>query len=399
MRSILFLCALALALPLEAQRGGRAPRRPRLAAGADTNDAQAYLQAGHRVLAQNPGGAASNYYWATRIDPTSAAALYSLRSAVLMQRPTPFRAYMEGNRRVIFSRDMRANDSLFFRALQLDPFVHQQHSKTIQFRYWRQIIESDPDFATMGVGRVDFLIEDLFNRTSPGTRARLAAAEGQFDYALGLFAEAIAASRYPAFLYLDRASVRAIQGMHEAAISDLAVGLRELRKDDADANEDVVFYEAKALYEYGIGLLWTRAGNVDKAREAFGRAMEEDLSFHPAHVALARLALATGDTITALTEIALAAELAPGEASVQFQHGELLVLVGQYAEAVAPLRKAIELEPLYADPHFGLGLALARTGDAAGARNAYEGFLARAPRRDQRRGTASDAMRALEASP
>jgi tetratricopeptide (TPR) repeat protein len=316
-----------------------------------------------------------------------------------MQRPSSFRAYMEGNRRVIFSRDMRANDSLLLRALQLDPFFHQQHSKTIQFRYWRQIIESDPDLASIGVGRVDFVIEDLFNRTSPGTRARLAAAEGQFAYALQLYAEAIAASRNPGYLYLDRANVRAIQGMHEAAIDDLTIGLTELRKQDADEDEDVVFYEAKALYEYGIGLLWTRASDVDKAREAFGRAMEEDLSFHPAHLALARLALATGDTTTALTEIALAAELAPEAPYVHFQHGELLVLVRQYAEAVAPLQKAIALEPLYADPHFALGLALAQTGDAAGARTAYEGFLARAPRRDQRRGTATDAMRALETAP
>ncbi|MEX2181545.1 MAG: hypothetical protein WD771_05845 [Gemmatimonadaceae bacterium] len=400
MRPILTFCALVLALPIPLQgQRERAPRRPRLAAGADTNDAQAYLQQGHRVLEQNPGAAANAYYWAVRIDPASAAALYSLRMAVLMQRPTPFRAYMEGNRRVIFSREMRANDSLMFRALQMDPFLHLQHSRVVQFRYWRQIVESDPALAGTNPGRVDFIIEDLFNRTPPGTRARLAAAEGRFDYAIRLYGEAIEASKKPAYLYLDRGGVYALQGMNAPAIRDIGIGLTELKKEDADEEEDVVFYDSKALYEYSIGVLWLRQGDVEQARLAFGRAMEEDLSFYPAHTALARLALETGDTATALSEMALAAELAPREAAVHYQHGELLLAAGEAADAVAPLRKAIELEPYYANPQFTLAETLARTSDAAGAREAYQRFLALATRRDPRRAAATAALTADGGAP
>ena len=47
----------------------------------------------------------------------------------------------------------------------------------------------------------------------------------------------------------------------------------------------------------------------------------------------------------------------------------------------------------------GCALALAQTGDAAGARTAYEGFLVRAMRRDQRWSTATDAVRVLETAP
>jgi hypothetical protein len=106
MRVLLLVCAFALCAVdvAEAQRLGRAPRRPRLASSADTNDAGAYLALGHRTLDQSPSAAADAYYWAARIDPGSADALYGLRMGVLMRRPAPFPLYLEGNRRTIYSR-------------------------------------------------------------------------------------------------------------------------------------------------------------------------------------------------------------------------------------------------------------------------------------------------------
>ncbi len=397
MRFLLVVCACLLAATdvLDAQRLGRAPRRPRLTAGADTNDASGYLQLGHRVMDENPTTAGEAYYWAARIDPSSADALYGLRMATLMRRATPFREYMEGNRRVVFSREMRANDSLQFRAYQLDPFLHLRHSRTAQFRYYRAVIERDMQLSgSVNAGEVDFAIQNMFNRASPGTLAWLAASEGRFDYALQLYGRAIEASRDPTYLYLDRAAIRARLGMHEDAISDYGIGLESLRKRDAKAEEEVVFYDSKALYEYSIGLLWTRKGDVEKAREAYGRAMEEDLSFYPAHLALARLALATGDTVTALSEAALAAEIAPNEPFVHLQYGDILRTVGRDAEAIVPLRRAIDLEPFYADPQYQLAVALERTGDMAGARAAYQRFLAIGARRDPRRAAVTAALAA-----
>ena len=57
-------------------------------------------------------------------------------------------------------------------------------------------------------------------------------------------------------------------------------------------------YESKALLEHSIGLVQQRLGNKSAAKEAFGRALQEDLSYFPAHVQLAYLALDGKDTTT-----------------------------------------------------------------------------------------------------
>jgi len=389
-RIVLSLVMITLAASVvESQRAPRAPRRPRLAAGADTNDATAYLNFGHRTLEDNASNAAEAYYWALRLDPGSADALYGLRTATLMRRPSTFARYLEGSSSVVFSREMRANDSLYFRALQIDPFLHPRHQRTMQFVYFRQQIGDG-----VNQGQIDFYLEDLFNRSSAATRARIAVGDGQFGHALGLYAEAIARSRNPMYLHLERGALNAMQGFNDAAIADYQIGLAELRRRDLK-DTVVVFYSSKALHEHSVGLIQLRKGDLDKAREAFGRAMEEDLSFYPSHLALAQLALAARDTATALSEAALAADLAPNEAYVQFRHGELLSQIQQHADAVAPLRKAITLEPYYAAPHLLLGQALERTGDAAGAREAYTKYLALTTRRDVRRAEVTRLLGAL----
>ena len=73
MRTI-FLLSLAASLvsaaaPLHAQRAGDVPRRPRLAAAADTNDAGAYYRLGRERLERSPEEAAAAFYWASQIDP------------------------------------------------------------------------------------------------------------------------------------------------------------------------------------------------------------------------------------------------------------------------------------------------------------------------------------------
>lgn len=391
-KTVLLLSALALAIPqLDAQR---APRRPRLTAGADTNDANAYLNHGHRIVEDNASAAVAAYYWAVRIDPASADALYGLHIAMFMRRPTPFIRYMEGNERTIFSKEMRAIDSLYFRALQIDPFFHPRHQRTIQFVYFRQAVG-----AGVNPGQLDFAVERLFDRQGPATRARIAVGAGQFPAALALYTEAITAaqenSRNATYLYLERGRLNAMQGYDENAILDYEIGLTELRKRDLDRDSSVVYYSSKALHQNAVGLLQARRGDVEKAREAFGKAMEEDLSFYPSHVALAQLALDARDTATAVSEMSLAAELAPTEAHVQYRYGEMLVEVGQHADAIAPLLKAVALEPYYASPQYQLGLAYEQTGDGANAREAYAKFLALTTRRDPRRQEATRRLAAV----
>jgi len=48
------------------------------------------------------------------------------------------------------------------------------------------------------------------------------------------------------------------------------------------------------MLEYSIGRVRETQGNDQSARDAYGRALVENLAFYPGHTALARLALAIG---------------------------------------------------------------------------------------------------------
>jgi len=75
----------------------------------------------------------------------------------------------------------------------------------------------------------------------------------------------------------------------------------------------------------------------------------------------------------------------------------VLLSAGQAADAIAPLRKAIELEPLHAASHFELAQALERSGDKSEARASYQRFLTMAPRREvARRAQATERVAGLQ---
>ncbi|HYD51896.1 MAG TPA: hypothetical protein VEA99_04690, partial [Gemmatimonadaceae bacterium] len=68
----LVFVAFASVLPAQS----RVPLRPRLVAGADTNDAASYYAAGITLIERDPKTAADAFYWATRLEPTHADAFY-----------------------------------------------------------------------------------------------------------------------------------------------------------------------------------------------------------------------------------------------------------------------------------------------------------------------------------
>src|SRR5690606_10993089 len=127
-----------------------------------------------------------------------------------------------------------------------------------------------------------------------------------------------------------------------------------------DEQELVRIYESKALYEHAIGLAEEAQQNLAAAREAYARALQEDLSYFPAHIRLGEVALALGDTTTAIAELALAAEAADDDAGARFHYGRLLAAANRGEEAERELRRAIELEPLFAEPYLVLGQVLDR---------------------------------------
>src|SRR5690606_38690070 len=130
-------------------------------------------------------------------------------------------------------------------------------------------------------------------------RAMLAYSNHELPYALELYGAAVerADSLSRGYLLSDRAHVLAAAGRYEEARAEYESALAALRKVD----EEIIYvYLSKALQLYSMGLMAELLEQPERAREDYGRALEEDLSFHPAHLALGRLALAYGDTARAL---------------------------------------------------------------------------------------------------
>lgn len=364
----------------QAQQRAAAIPRPALSAGADTNDAVAYLSLGSAIIADRPEVAANAFYWAARLDPSSENALHGRRIALLMRNVRDLNDYMTGNRRARESAEFRAIDSLQLRALQLNPLMYRSLDWTMLMAWYYNSHRR----AGGNMPRRDFEREILYEISGypPASRAYLLYGMGNFEESAAEYEVAIRRARNPISLRIERARTLALRNRNDEALVEFGRALQALRERDERRGEYVVFYDSKALIEHSIGVLHVRRGDLAAAREAFGRAMTEDLAYYPPHIELGQLALAANDTATAVSEYGLAAEIATDEPHIQYLYGRALVSTGQYAEAIPVLQRARTLEPLYAVVHLQLGVSLASTGDAAGAREAFTTYLALAPVKD-----------------
>jgi tetratricopeptide (TPR) repeat protein len=363
--------------PLEAQKDAKEPKepkRPRLAAEADTNDPQAYYRFAEERVQKRPKEAADAYYWASRLAPGWADALYGRWAALHLAVPQGRRVdyWWNGRRQVIEAEDMQRIDSLLLRAYALNPFVRRPLDRTIieslvpseEWYYFRQFL-------------------DEIARENPSTAAWFASSDGRYYEAVKYYGQAI--KRRPNNLHLrnERARAYFALSMHDSATADLADVVDRMR---AREEKEVVFlYESKAMLLHSIGVMWAFRNEEDSARAAFARALEEDLSFYQAHMALGQLALAAGDTATAIGEIELAAQLAPENGLVQHEYAMLLIKQNKAQEALEALKKAVALEPYFAEPYFFLARLHDLYGFTAEAQRSYADFVARSVRTDGRR--------------
>lgn len=373
---------IAAAGVLEAQRLGPEVPRPRLSASADTNDALAYLEFGMASVAEEPERAADAFYWAARLDPSSPGALYGRKVALLLRNQRLLNQYFEGGRGARNNRNLfMAIDSLQLRALHLDPLMFRMLDRTLIFSYYYNNYRNRGGTLT----RREFDRELQFELASepPATKAWVFYGAGQFDQAVEQYTSALRGARNPISLRIERARTLSLRSRDAEAIDDFRRAVDQLRERDERRGEYVVFYDSKALLLHSMGVLYNRQKNLDSARALLGRAMEEDVSFWPAHVELGRIALSQNDSVTAVAELGLASELATDEPYIHHLYGEMLNATGQHAEAAEAFRKAIAMEPVYAAPVFGLAQALEKTGDTDGAKAHYQRFLALSSRRDQ----------------
>jgi tetratricopeptide (TPR) repeat protein len=385
--SVVFACALftcvlsALdATPARAQRAAEPPR-PRLAAAADTNDAGEYARLAHAIMRSDPRQAANALHWAVRLDPSRGEALYARRVALLLQSPQRLKLYMDGDRRTIQSPEIRAADSLYFRSLMRDPFMIRIHDRLLLDAYvdeWARGVERRNRNVDGGALRYD--MDNYLRRASPSMRAWYAYTDRMYDAALREYGNALKRSRSKAWLHAERAHIYVVTTRLNEAEAEMRLAIEDARR--RDEKNVVHFYDSKAFYEYSHGILLQALNRPDDALEAYGRALQEDLTFYPAHERMAGIATMRGDTATAIASLALATAVDAVDVLTRLNYGMLLRRTGDNAAAETVLAALVDAEPYYPLPRAELGYALEALGRSTDAVAAYEGFLDRARRGD-----------------
>jgi tetratricopeptide (TPR) repeat protein len=385
-RTLLVLAASLLvgASSVASPQLSKEPPRPKLDASADTNDAHAYYTFALGILSDAPDRAADALYWATRIDPTWADPYYTRRVALMVADPGRYRRYSSGDRRAI--EEARAIDSLLYRALTINPFLSRRLDKTL--------LEMVLGGGRPGRVQLDMMVSANWPLAA---RAWIAYCDGLNDEALRLYGKAIDQDKKNANYRVERARVYFNKNLPDSALADLTVALDEMRK--ADAKKIVFIYESRAIVEHSLAVVYQRLDKTAEAKAAYGRALEEDLSYYPAHMQLAFMALEAKDTTTALAELDLATQLRGDDPGAQYLQAYALVMAGHVADAEPHIKKAMALDPVYAAPKFLYArlLELADFGDEAVA--AYKAFLAAAARNDLRRAEAEAHLAALTKPP
>lgn len=385
--------------PGQSTRVHDVPRRPVLWAEADTNSANTYYIHGVNRIVERPSEAAAAFYWAARLRPGWADPLYGRRVALLMTEPDRLVRYMQDNRGTVRSAEVQAIDSLQLRALSLDPFLIQKFDRQLLRVYMTRAVMQDMrrESGDANAALAAYHVENWLRSSEPSMRAWVAYSEGRFPQALSEYERSLARAnaRSKPRIHTEVGRIHFFTGNLAKAAEHFTAAAAGMRKEDA--RELVFVYESKALMEHSLGAVYEKMGNAAAAQEAYGRALQEDLSFAPAHRALSALALARGDTATAVSELALAVELSPGDAALRVQYGVMLVGARQPEEGVAEFKRAAELEPYFAAPH----LMLARLYDFSGipdqALEHYRTYLARAARDDAGYANAQERIAALDA--
>ena len=380
------------------------PARPRLDSAADSNSAQTNYAYGMKMVYDNPEEAVRAFYWASRIDPSSGDALYALRTAKLIamndRELAAYLGYGHGKR----TPEQLALDSLIYRAYAVNPFLFS----SIDGALMRRSIEAEITtmFPTITPALLSRTIASRMQNAA--NKPWMAYTEGHFQAALDAYARQLEVSSYPgdaaakknpnarekrysemrkigrayAEVEMHAQRARIFYQIHEfdSAGTEMTAAISLLQAQDS--GDFALLYQSKAIFNQSLGMIYEHDRRFDLAREAYGRALQEDLSYYPAHSRLAQLELEKGDTTSALSEMDLAVQLEPGDPALRYRYAEVLVHARRDAEAAQQLRKSIALDAQYGSPH----LLLATIGDFEGyatdAIDEYQRYVALAARND-----------------
>jgi tetratricopeptide repeat protein len=364
---LIALCAIATLLHAQ----NRIPRRPELPAAADTNDWEAYYDAGVEWLNNREhANAEAAFYWSSRLNPRRAEPLFARYATAWARDVQRFSKYLQHDPSKPLPPEFQAIDSLRYRAVVRNPLVFQ--------------------------GLIMAALQELPGRWSEDAMTRAWIAYGTLDFKTALASFSRAAARDPkqfAEVHYMRANTFVATGQLDSATTELTQLLDTLRRREETELRRV--YESKALVLYAIGLVKAGRRNTAAARAALEAALVEDLSFYPAHLVLGQLATERRDDATALGEFEQAVAGGSGDAIAHYEYGTALVRAGRAAEGAAELQTTLTLEPYYADPYFWLGEARLAQNDSAAAVQALQGYTARAPARAPNLDSARQRLAAL----
>jgi tetratricopeptide (TPR) repeat protein len=212
-------------------------------------------------------------------------------------------------------------------------------------------------------------------RISAG-RDETAAAARYFREACELFPR-YGAAHY-ALAQLDRRLGRAEDARQEmasfAASQSLVPPVSDPLRDELRALDRA----APSLLERGVQL--EQAGRIQDAIAAHERALQLDPDLVMAHVNLIILYGKAGEFQKAEAQFQAAVALSPDKLpDAYYNHGVLLMEEGKLDEAQLAFRKALEIEPTYADAHNDLGYLLERRGKLEEAAAEYRAAVENKP--------------------
>jgi protein O-GlcNAc transferase len=122
-----------------------------------------------------------------------------------------------------------------------------------------------------------------------------------------------------------------------------------------------------------------RRGDLAEARRLYAEVLRDEPIHDLALFRLGLLELQEGRPEAAVTLISAAADRVPGNVRYQLGLAQTLQSLQRWPEAVAALRRVLELEPDSFDAQLDLGVTLQRGGDRPAAAAAYRAALARKP--------------------
>jgi Tfp pilus assembly protein PilF len=416
--SLLSAAGLLLALaaaPAHSQSADKLPRgldsaavpaRPKLDAGADTNSAQANYEYGMMHIYDSPIESLRAFYWASRIAPASGEAMYALWTAKLIaMNDADITAYFTHGKAKRTLTQL-ALDSLIARAYAVNPFLFS----SIDGALMRRRIEARIylQFPKMPIGEQEQIVSGKMRAAE--YRPEIAYAEGRFQAALAAYNLdlSLMASREKmmekadakwkpnakekAFIEMMKMEsaywqveihakrARIFFHLHEldSASTEMTTALSMLQAQDSGSAQ--LLYMSKAIFDQSLGMIYEHDRRPDLAREAYGHALQEDLSYYAAHGRLAELELEQGDTAIALSEMDLAVQLDSGDPALRYRYAELLVNARRDADAAQQLKKAIALDPYYGAPHLLLAMISDVENYTSEAIAEYQSYVALAAR-------------------